>query len=104
MKIGASRVTDQHQYQHGAERDLVDMVRQGQEAEHSIAAGHDGYCDGQNVIHQQGAAGDHSGLLPQGMGGHDVASAAMGKVLYDPGIGVGDDEYGQSSSQGDEHQ
>ncbi len=92
----------EHDQEHGQEtghRHLVMVVALGDVAEDGVAAGGDGDGDGQHIVHQQGAAGDHPGLFPQHVGGHDVAAAAVGEVLDDARVGIGDDEDGQRRGQ-----
>src|SRR6185369_11989944 len=83
---------DQDHRQETGHRHLVVVVPFGNVAEDRIAAGGDGDGDGHHVVHQQGAARDHAGLLPQHVGGHDVTAATMREVLDDARIGIGDDE------------
>ena len=85
-----------------SKNDLVAVQVDGQEAEQGVAAGGDGDGDGQHVVDQQRTARDHAGIRAQGVGGHDVAAAAVGKLFDDMGIGVGDDKNGQGGGQGQE--
>ncbi len=84
------------------ERDLERLPAGGKEAEQGIAAGDDRDRNRQHVVDQKGGAGDDAGFLAQGMGGDDVAAAARGKVLDDPGVGRGDDKDGEGRGQGQE--
>ena len=83
---------NQHHAQKAGNSDLVMVKAQRQITEKRIHAGGNGNGDGQHIVHQKGAAGDDAGLFTQHVGGDDIPAAAMGKMLDDPGIRVGDDE------------
>ena len=44
--------------------------------------------DGEHVVDEQRAAGEHARGRPEQLGGDDVAAAAGGEVLDDPRVGV----------------
>ena len=93
---------DQDHYQEAGEGNLEVVILDRQVAEDRIHAGGDRDGDGHHVIDQQGAARNDPGLLPQHVGGHDVSAAAVGEVLDDARIGVGDDEDRQGHCHGQE--
>ncbi len=98
--LDAADVEDDQDHRQGAGyRDLVMMETLGDVTEDGIAAGGDRDGDGHHVVHQQGASRNDPGLLPQHVGGHDVAPAAVGEMLDDARIGVRDDEYRQRGGQ-----
>ena len=66
----------------------------GQETKDRISAGSNRHGDRQHIIDEQRAAGNHACLFAKGVCGHNIPAAPGRKVFNDPGIGIGNDEYG----------
>ena len=60
----------------------------GRKLKTRVGAGGDRDGDGQDVVDEQRAAGDHAGAVAEQLGGHHVAAAAVGKVLDDAAVGA----------------
>ena len=89
--------------EHGGGRDLKPMELRRQVAEQGVNARSDGDSDRQNVVDDQRTAGNHARSFPEHMGRHDVAAAAVGEMLDDSRIGIGDDAHSDGGSDGQEH-
>ena len=111
MNMGARKRTDsftprvQHDEKDDQEDDeayLVVVEAHGEKAEEGVGAGDEGDRDGQHIVDEERAARHDAGPLADGMGSHDVAAAAVGKVLDDAGVSVGDDQDGEGRGEGQE--
>ena len=101
--LHASQVQDGHA---GDDEDrqvqLVGGPPRRQETEDRVGAAGDGHGDGQHVVDQQGATGDHAQPGRKQLAGHEVPAAARGEQLDDLRVAGGDDENGQDGAQAHE--
>ncbi len=66
---------------------LVVMQVQGEERKELVAGRGDGDGDRQDIVDQQGAAGNDADAVAEQLGGHEVPAAAAGEVLDEVGVG-----------------
>jgi hypothetical protein len=79
--------------------ELEPQQRGRKEGEDGVGARRDGDGDGQHVVDQQGASGDHSPGGIQELGGHQVAPAAGGEQLDDLAVARGEHEHRDHGAQ-----
>jgi len=71
--------------------ELVFTIGRRQKAEQRVASRGDRDRNGHDVVDQQRTARDHAEPRPEQLGRHQVAAAAVRKLLDDVAVGVGDD-------------
>ena len=90
---------DEAEHQQRRGQQLVLLKGKWEEAEDGIYAGGDGDRDAQDVIEDERAAGKYPCGGAEHVGGDNVAPSAVGEMLDEPGVGVGDDDHGKSRRQ-----
>ena len=97
---------DQREQDQDLARDLeVDVAahRIRHEVEQRVATGGDRDRDGEDVVDQQRATGDHARLTSEQLGGDHIPAAAVRKVLDHAAVRVRDDEHGHRRRDREKH-
>src|SRR5450631_4021857 len=90
---------DEEHQQDCCREELVFLKGKGKKAEDGIDACGNGYRNTEYVVEYQRTARKDAGRGAKHVGGDDVAPAAMGEVLDEAGVRVGDDDNGTCGCQ-----
>jgi len=92
---------DEQQHADDGRGELVRFPVQRQEAEQGVGPAGHGEGNGERVVHQERAAGDHAQRGVQKLARHHVAAASRGEEVDDLRVAGADDEDGEHRGQTD---